>query len=401
MALPTTGTSLSTGHTTAHDDVVDAVAFFGADPTGVSDSSSAIQAAIDSLSVNGGWVFIPAGKYKITSTINMANYVSLRGVGQGTCLVPQTGANPMIKNNGKAGTRIEHMNIGAPLGDLSLLPTATGDAIYLTGSAGGTNDNHITDVIFVGMQGSSSWGIQNENHLETMITRCHFYGLHGGGIKLTGNSNACVIRDCLMSNTGLGSGSLGAIFLDQVDGTNIVGSVIEAWAGYGIYNYGSLHTLIEGNWFESVVGDSITSDTGHNLKIIGNNVQGAVTFTRAHFAATLAGNNLSTGNVTLSTDSEFTTNGCNYFLAGNVWAGATLVDNTNSSRDSIVMVGDRDRSSGGVNSHRGLTILKGPFEHRGDKVGFYGTTAIAKQTGVAVSAAGIHAALVNLGLISA
>lgn len=34
-------------------------------------------------------------------------------------------------------------------------------------------------------------------------------------------------------------------------------------------------------------------------------------------------------------------------------------------------------------------------------VGFYGTTPIAKQTGVAVTAAGIHAALVALGLISA
>lgn len=34
-------------------------------------------------------------------------------------------------------------------------------------------------------------------------------------------------------------------------------------------------------------------------------------------------------------------------------------------------------------------------------VGFYGTTPIAKQTGVAVTAAAIHAALVNLGLIAA
>lgn len=35
------------------------------------------------------------------------------------------------------------------------------------------------------------------------------------------------------------------------------------------------------------------------------------------------------------------------------------------------------------------------------KIGFYGTAPIAKQTGVAVSAAGIHAALVALGLIAA
>ena len=34
-------------------------------------------------------------------------------------------------------------------------------------------------------------------------------------------------------------------------------------------------------------------------------------------------------------------------------------------------------------------------------LGFYGTTGVAQQTGVAVSAAGVHAALVALGLITA
>ena len=36
-----------------------------------------------------------------------------------------------------------------------------------------------------------------------------------------------------------------------------------------------------------------------------------------------------------------------------------------------------------------------------EKIGFYGTAPVAQQTGVAVSAAAIHAALVNLGLITA
>lgn len=35
------------------------------------------------------------------------------------------------------------------------------------------------------------------------------------------------------------------------------------------------------------------------------------------------------------------------------------------------------------------------------QVGFYGTAPIAKQTGVAVTAAAVHAALVALGLIAA
>jgi len=35
------------------------------------------------------------------------------------------------------------------------------------------------------------------------------------------------------------------------------------------------------------------------------------------------------------------------------------------------------------------------------KIGFYNKAPVAQQTGVAVSAAGVHAALVNLGLITA
>lgn len=44
--------------------------------------------------------------------------------------------------------------------------------------------------------------------------------------------------------------------------------------------------------------------------------------------------------------------------------------------------------------------IDGALDHDGTTVGFYGTAPVAKQTGVAVSAAGVHAALVNLGLIT-
>ena len=37
----------------------------------------------------------------------------------------------------------------------------------------------------------------------------------------------------------------------------------------------------------------------------------------------------------------------------------------------------------------------------GQKIGFFNAPPVVQQTGVAVSAAGIHAALVNLGLITA
>jgi len=46
---------------------------YGADPTGVADSATAISNAIAALPVNGGTVFFAGGTYKIGSTINIGN----------------------------------------------------------------------------------------------------------------------------------------------------------------------------------------------------------------------------------------------------------------------------------------------------------------------------------------
>jgi hypothetical protein len=54
---------------------------FGADPTGVADSSAAIQAAHDSLPASGGAVFAPKGTYKIGSTLNFSKKIHFFGEG--------------------------------------------------------------------------------------------------------------------------------------------------------------------------------------------------------------------------------------------------------------------------------------------------------------------------------
>ncbi|KKM11738.1 hypothetical protein LCGC14_1720670 [marine sediment metagenome] len=45
--------------------------------------------------------------------------------------------------------------------------------------------------------------------------------------------------------------------------------------------------------------------------------------------------------------------------------------------------------------------ITGDLDHDGSNVGFYAAAPVAQQTGVEVTAAGVHAALVNLGLITA
>ena len=61
--------------------VVDVIATdYGADPTGMNDSTKAIQLALDrAKTMGGGTVFLPIGKYIVSSTINIPNYVSLVG----------------------------------------------------------------------------------------------------------------------------------------------------------------------------------------------------------------------------------------------------------------------------------------------------------------------------------
>lgn len=61
---------------------------FGADPTGVADSTTAFQAAIDATTATKGCIYIPRGSYKITTTINIEDKfgLSIIGSGQGSVI---------------------------------------------------------------------------------------------------------------------------------------------------------------------------------------------------------------------------------------------------------------------------------------------------------------------------
>lgn len=72
-----------------------AVANFGADPTGVLDSTAAIQAAIVAARVAGGTVYLPQGTYKTSSTLAVGDFstgVYIQGAGvQATVIMPTAG----------------------------------------------------------------------------------------------------------------------------------------------------------------------------------------------------------------------------------------------------------------------------------------------------------------------
>lgn len=89
---------------------------FGADPTGVADSASAIQAALDyagSLTIpdtpfsgygyvvkGGTTVFFPAGQYKTTATLTVPQNVSVEGAGKYSTVIRPTVDGQVMRNDG-------------------------------------------------------------------------------------------------------------------------------------------------------------------------------------------------------------------------------------------------------------------------------------------------------------
>lgn len=70
---------------------------YGADNTGVADASTAIQAAIDAAAVDGGWVFIPGGTYKVNTGLICPLNVSIFGAGRRGTILKAGAAITIIK----------------------------------------------------------------------------------------------------------------------------------------------------------------------------------------------------------------------------------------------------------------------------------------------------------------
>ena len=64
----------------AADSTIINVTTYGADPTGATDSTAAVAAAVTAIGASGGILFFPTGIYKL-GTINIANGMSIRGAG--------------------------------------------------------------------------------------------------------------------------------------------------------------------------------------------------------------------------------------------------------------------------------------------------------------------------------
>ncbi|MBO6053319.1 MAG: hypothetical protein J6Q17_06240 [Clostridia bacterium] len=178
---------ITTLHETDAPVIADVVATdpdFGADPTGKRDSTSAIKKALTvCANAGGGTVWLPAGQYLVTSSIEIPAYVSLLGerplddpktlADYGTIIVakPKTGQSPaasLFVLRGSCG--VVGMTVWYPEQSIEN-PVKYPYIFYVTGNGqGGYMLQTVKDVLVVnGWTGIGACVVENNAHEQTTI----------------------------------------------------------------------------------------------------------------------------------------------------------------------------------------------------------------------------------------
>lgn len=262
----------------AHNDVgIKNIIDFGADPTGISDATNAIQNAINSLNPEvGGKVFIPAGTYRIDGTI-----YCFPTPNNGISVVPHPLYTLIIEG---VGISDPNLSTGTSTGGSCLRKQGGGDIFR----SGFTADNHhITynnAVCIIGLNfeialGNNNivYGIRGHRALRSKITDCNFRGLDYG---IHFNNSADGIDDysdgLLLENLNFSGIKNTAIEISSADFSRISKINISEPNGmqYGLKILGGSSSFFDNILINGAVGTSIGIYGAHSLQLSGLHFEG-------------------------------------------------------------------------------------------------------------------------------
>ncbi len=246
---------------------------YGAVGDGVADDTAAIQAAIDAASSVGGLVWIPAGVYLVSSTLDIIDKkgVAISGVGW-TSRDDLTQAS-VIKLSASSDTNVfnlkhtSNVSVGIVLRDFVINGNKGGQSAWSAVDYTATNKGHglylnrvaqvaierllITDCINEGISSQSADAVSNVIWLEgNRVISCG-----GWGVNLT------LVADSLMRGNFLGNNGSDRFDYDST----VTGSL----------KVGSPNNLILGNHIFQGTGNNIQVNTTYNCTIGDNRLDGS------------------------------------------------------------------------------------------------------------------------------
>ena len=265
---------------------------YGAAGDGTTDDTTAIQNAIDAAeAAGGGTIYFPRGTYKITATLvanTSAAHLQFLGDGNqyGPSVIKQVSNLTALSLPDDFNT---HDTQAALIRNLRISgPTTSSSTVY---GVSAYADCHLDRV---GIDGFYQ-GLRLGSHsYYSTIAGCMFSNNYDSGVYLNGGNN-CVIDRCRFiggstgpTPYGLGAQSHAVVVLGSI-GTRIINSSIEQYGSTGILvegggptnsTWGSLGTVIVGNYFETAVTGALAAiylgyaDQVNTVLIAGNYIQG-------------------------------------------------------------------------------------------------------------------------------
>lgn len=237
---------------------------FGADPTGVAASDSAVAAAIAALPFNGGTVYFPEGTYKLSAidTTTKQN-VNLVGAGEfATMFTPTSGAGTWATLRSAHGS---FRNIGVLLNGV----TRTGDMFYI--NAGSVTMD--TFAMFVA-SGSYSVGVHIDASNGNYYTLNNFglsnLGSNGIGIQIGEINSTFQNVGGIISNGNIANGQNG-ILIYSCGGTTIFSVDIIQCSSHGFVTFPASGSNVFAIYCIGLFCDTC-GDDGINLSTNGGNV---------------------------------------------------------------------------------------------------------------------------------
>lgn len=314
---------------------------FGAIGDGVANDTAALQAAINAIPTIGGSLYIPAGRYKITSTINITNKtVSIYGDGSGQTVGATDGSviafHSLGTSNGVVFDNVDgaYMRDIAIVADSSTRPTG-GYLVVYQGTSGGYYHSDWQNVLIAG--GYS--GMWMKNGFNFKAYNCIWKSFNGDHVVLmNGSSDANDVQATEFTNCTIGANDSLTTDLCVLDGN--VASVkflccALLFGRHGIWQrntYGAVDTVgftyFIGGGMENLEGDCFRLESGDHVMINGAYFSADGNRSRGFYTSTGFG-----GEITIS--------GC-YFRGagrGGIWledgntviTGNTIINNNSPS----------------------------------------------------------------------
>jgi hypothetical protein len=175
---------------------------YGADPTATVDSTAAFLSAIAAASggmTRGGVVLIPSGHYKLSSTIEVPQFVTISGPG-----TPDSAQLDFTSQTNGPGLRLKGYGHSAIEGFHIINPAGNGVELFNTNPTAPLNFCHLRDVWVSGARNGGSGFVAKNTYMTTFercwAKSCAAFGFHLAGFHTSVKLDTCWADSC--ANTG-------------------------------------------------------------------------------------------------------------------------------------------------------------------------------------------------------